>query len=173
MEIEKLRSAFSASKKCAICGIGNTDRGDDAAGPIVVSSLFGKRGESVEERSYIAYNDNGRSVLIIDAMTVPENYLGEIMDFSPDTLIFIDCADFKDGSVKAGSVRIFDERSLPSNETASTHSIPLSVFIAILKNRLPEMKVTIAGIQPLSVDFGASVCAGVKEACEDICGALT
>ncbi len=172
MEIEKLRSTFSSSKKCAICGIGNPDRGDDAAGTLAVAALFEKRGESTDERSVIEYADSGRSVLIIDAMTVPENYLEEIMDFSPDTLIFIDCADFNDVSVKPGFVRVFDERSLPSNETASTHSIPLSVFIAILKNRMPEMKVVIAGIQPLSVEFGAAVCSGVKSACEKICGAL-
>lgn len=173
MEIEKLRSAFSASKKCVICGIGNSDRGDDAAGPLVIAALFDKRGESTEERSSIEYTDRGKRVLIIDALTVPENYLGEIMDFSPDTLVFIDCADFNDGTVKAGSVRVFDERSLPSNETASTHSIPLSVFTAILKNRLPEMKIVIAGIQPSSVEFGAPVCGRVKEACENICVAFS
>jgi len=173
MEMEKLRAAFSASKKCAICGIGNPDRGDDAAGASVAAALFEKRGESTEERSVFEYFEGGRSVMLIDAMTVPENYLGEIMEFSPDTLIFIDCADFNDGSIKAGAVRIFDERSLPSNETASTHSIPLSVFTAILKDRLPEMKLLIAGIQPLSVEFGSAVSPAVGSACEKIIRALT
>ncbi len=172
MEMEKLGAAFSASKKCAICGIGNPDRGDDAAGSVVVAALFEKRGESAEERSVVEYCERGRAVMIIDAMTVPENYLGEIMDFFPDTLIFIDCADFNDGTVMPGEVRIFDERSLPSNETASTHSIPLSVFIAILKDRLPEMKVVIAGIQPLSVEFGVGVSPTVGAACEKIIWAL-
>ena len=63
--------------KLVIVGIGHPLRGDDDLGPCLARRLVGHI-----------------NALCIDAGSAPENYLGKIIKFSPDVVLFIDAVDF-------------------------------------------------------------------------------
>lgn len=72
-QLSKLRGS-----KTLIVTIGNTMRGDDGAGPLVCQKL---------RRAKI-------SAELIDAATVPENYIQPIIQKDPQNLLIVDAVNF-------------------------------------------------------------------------------
>jgi len=65
---------MSAPPRCVVLGVGNPDRGDDAAGPIVARALRGRLPDGVaviegsgEATALIAHMDGAAAVFLIDA----------------------------------------------------------------------------------------------------------
>ncbi len=65
---------MSARPRCVVLGVGNCDRGDDAAGPIVARALRGRLPDGVaviegsgEATALIAHMDGAATVFLIDA----------------------------------------------------------------------------------------------------------
>lgn len=171
--IERLSAAVLASGRVALCGIGNPDRGDDAAGVAVIRAVFDSLGLSCDDSAVASFASGpSRGALLVDAITVPENYVEEIIAFAPGTVVFVDCANLNSPGAGPGAVRVFGADALPSNATASTHSIPLAVLVAIISSKLPSVSFLIAGVQPASVEFGAEMSAPVAESCAAISAAL-
>ncbi len=81
-QLNKLRGS-----KTVLVGIGNTLKGDDGAGPLLCQELTGKI-----------------CAELINADTVPENYIQPIIHKKPQSLIIIDAVDFSDSAVK---IKIF------------------------------------------------------------------
>ena len=107
---EQLSNAMQGN--VVVMGIGNPCRGDDAAGSCVAQQIRSAPG-----------------VRVIDAQDVPENYLGQVMDQRPDTVLLIDCVDMKSAP---GSVALFDE----DRTTAywpSTHRVPVCQLVDYLE----------------------------------------
>lgn len=64
------------SARTVIVGIGNAARGDDGIGPTVIYLL------------------RGRSTLpLVDAGAYPENHLGTVIEYGPDSVLLIDAAE--------------------------------------------------------------------------------
>lgn len=103
-------------------GVGNSDRGDDAIGSIVVSNL------ETENK--------------IDCGPVPENFTGRIRRLRPEVIIIIDAVDF---GGEPGDT-ILTEAENARGVALSTHSMPLSLFCKML----PESRIYLLGIQPKS-----------------------
>jgi len=130
------------NSKTLILTIGNTLRGDDAAGPLLFQQLKGR----------IAAE-------IIDAGTVPENYIQTIIKKAPEVLLVIDAIDF---SASPGTIKIFKPDQLGS-VVHSTHSLSPHLFIDMIRKSI-KVDVYLIGVQPAQVGFGQSVCAKVAEA---------
>ncbi len=126
-----------------ILTIGNTLKGDDGAGPAVYQRL-GTTKICAE---------------LIDAGTVPENYIQAIVKKSPHNLIIIDAADFG-GS--AGDIRIFRTEQLDS-VAASTHTLSPHLFIEMIRAQI-EVAVCFIGIQPGQTGLGEGLSGPVEEA---------
>lgn len=94
-----------------IIGIGNRLKGDDGAGCFVCQQLKDIIGQNV-----------------IDAGTVPENYIGPIIEKRPDVLLVIDAIDFG-GS--AGAMNIFTPEELSSG-AFSTHTLSPRLFVDVV-----------------------------------------
>ncbi len=94
-----------------ILGIGQELDGDDAAGVSVARQLSRRMGES------------GRWQ-IIDAGTAPENYAGQIGQWSPDAVIAVDAAQLDQ---PAGSIHLLDWRET-DGMSASSHTLPLTLL---------------------------------------------
>lgn len=120
-QLEKFRHS-----RTLILGIGNTLKGDDGAGPAVCAELKGRVAAEV-----------------IDAGTVPENYIGPIIKKAPELLLVIDVIDF---AASPGTVRILTPQSLSSLST-STHTPSPRLFIDIIRREIP-VDVFFLGIQP-------------------------
>ena len=97
-QMKKLRGS-----KTLVVGIGNTLKGDDGAGPLVCEQL----------------RCAGVLVELIDAGTVPENYIEPIVKKAPRNLLIIDAIDFGDSP---GAISIFRPAQLNSL-AFSTHTL--------------------------------------------------
>ena len=128
-------------KRLLIMGIGNRLRGDDAIGPLVVDHLQGK---------VIAD--------LLDAGDVPENYLGVIESFRPETILVVDAVDF---GGQPGDVAMLNLDQL-SNLALSTHNCSLHLLFKALQLE-PPPDVLLLAIQPTNIIFGESLSVPVAE----------
>jgi hydrogenase 3 maturation protease len=145
-----LNQSTSENKRIAVVGIGNEMRGDDAAGMLVARAL-GLRVVNLEH------------VRIIEGGHAPENATGELRKFSPDLVLLIDAADMGEA---AGNIALISMEQI-DGISASTHSLPLSMLARYLTLEL-NCEVALLGIQPKSVEMGASVSDEVNQAVKDI-----
>ncbi len=139
------------SSKTLILTIGNTLRGDDAVGPLLFQQLKGR----------IAAE-------IIDAGTVPENYIQTIIKKAPDVLLVIDAIDF---AAPAGTIRIFTPSQL-SSLIISTHSLSPRIFVDMITDAI-DIQVYFLGIQPFQTQMGQPLSAAVDKAAQKLISVLT
>ena len=127
--------------KVMILGVGNTLRGDDSAGPLLIGQLKGKVG-----------------VALLDCGEVPENFLGKIAENQPDSILIIDAVNL---GMSPGTVAILEWDKL-EGISLSTHHASLQLFINCVKADT-KGNVLVLGIQPKSTDFGSEMSDEVKE----------
>ena len=121
--------------KSVVCGIGNTLRGDDAFGPEVIAELHGKVNENT---------------LLINCSTAPENFIQKIIKSQPDKVIVIDAIDAKEDP---GTVLEIPLQRI-AKMFATTHKLPISMFISRLTTDLPEAKIIFFGVVQKQTGFG-------------------
>jgi len=129
-QLKKIRG-----RKTLIIGIGNTLKGDDGAGCFVCQQLKDIAPEQV-----------------INSGTVPENYIGPIIEKRPDVLLVIDAIDF---CGPAGQIKIFTPDEL-SSAAFSTHTLSPRLFVEVVCQSIP-VEVYFIGIQPGQTTLGASL----------------
>lgn len=140
---------LDANKTVILC-IGNRLKGDDAAGCIVYDLLRGKI-----------------KAEIIDAGTVPENYIGRIIKKTPQSIILIDAIDF---SAPAGSIKLFSP-SHTESFSISTHSVSLKLFCDCVGNEI-NCRFFLIGIQPGRTDLNTSLSDSVRDAVSGLAAEL-
>jgi len=113
-----------------IVGVGNTDRGDDGAGPLLIRLLEGRVGAQC-----------------LDAGVAPENFLEVIVRATPDTVLLIDAADFGGAP---GEVGFYAAADIDAGGL-STHALSLSMMCGYLQARSP-VRVWLLAIQPEQTD---------------------
>lgn len=145
-QFKKLRGS-----RTLIVGIGNTLKGDDGAGPLVCEQLSGL----------------GVSAELIDAGTVPENYIQPIIKKAPENLLIVDAVDF---GAPAGTIRVFKAEQL-NTHAFSTHTLSPHLFVDMIR-RSVEVNVYFVGIQPAQTQFGHPVSADVAKAVQHLCRTL-
>ncbi|MFN4180910.1 MAG: hydrogenase 3 maturation endopeptidase HyCI [Armatimonadota bacterium] len=121
------------NKKVAIVGVGNRLRGDDAVGSVIAEQLQPLASEQV---------------LVIDAETVPENYLGLLLDAKPDIVLFVDAVDF---GGKVGEWVLLP-LSVLGDKVPSTHTVSLKLLGQILESNGAEC--WLLAVQPSQIGFG-------------------
>jgi len=132
--------------KTIILGIGNTLKGDDGAGPIVCRQLAGKT-----------------SAELIDAATVPENYIQHIIKKAPHNLLIIDAIDFGDSP---GTINILRPEQLNSL-VVSTHTLSPRIFVDMI-TRVINVDVYFIGVQPAQTTFGQFLSGNIRCALQHI-----
>jgi len=153
----KLREILHGNK-VAIIGVGNPLRGDDAAGPYVTSLL--------EQHVRGNARDN---FLVVNAESAPENFLGTIVNFNPDVVIFIDAVEARS---KPGSVIISSIDALEDTVTISTHKVSLKAIGKYLVASTKVKGIYMIGIQVKNVEMGAPMSSPVKKSCEKLSATL-
>jgi hydrogenase 3 maturation protease len=134
-----------------ILGIGNILKGDDGAGPLVCERLKAAK----------------VSAGLIDAGTVPENYIQRIIKKAPRALIVIDAVDF---GAEAGTIKIFKPDELNSL-VISTHTLSPRLFIDLVRRSI-QVDVYFIGIQPVQTQLGQPVSGAVNKAIEKLSAVL-
>lgn len=134
-----------------ILTIGNSLKGDDGAGPAVYQNLA-------------QTTINAR---LIDAGTVPENYIGPIVKAALPNLVIVDAVDFGGSS---GQIKLFSTEQLAS-VALSTHVLSPNLFIDMIRAQL-DVDVFFVGIQPAQTNLGQSLSPAVSEAVKQLCDML-
>jgi len=144
-----LREWFRGAGRVVVVGVGNPIRMDDFVGMKIVQDLKGK-----------VPSDR---VMLIEAETVPENYMQEIIEFKPTHVLIIDAAKM---GLKAGEIRLISPEDLASYPAFSTHMLPLRIFCEYLKTTNAEMGLLL--IEPEKTDFGEEITSKVQSASHNI-----
>lgn len=132
--IEKLAKWFSKARRVVIVGVGNSLRRDDNIGVEIVSGLEGRV---------------SKSFFLIKSETMPENFIGSIIEFKPTHILIIDAAllNLSPGTAKfVKSIKV-------SKVTISTHTLPIKIFCEYL-TMMTSAKIAMLLIQPQDVSFG-------------------
>lgn len=137
-----------SNEKIVFVGLGNKARGDDLAG-IFFTNLLQMKFES------------GKSNFIIAGKN-PENYLGEIINFKPQAVVFIDAANW---GGKPGEISFLDPAKI-SNLDFSTHaySIKLVEKFLLLNAKMDFLYI---GIQTKCTDLGKDMSPEVNKAIKE------
>jgi len=134
-----------------ILTIGNILKGDDGAGPLICKQLS-KAKISAE---------------LIDAGTVPENYIHKIIKMAPKNMLVIDAIDFGE---KPGTIKIFKPEQLNSL-VISTHTLSPRLFVDMIRQNI-KLDVHFIGIQPAQIELGQSISEQVDRAIRLLCDIL-
>ena len=134
-----------------ILTIGNTLKGDDAAGPTLAEKLKPVIGDR-----------------IIDAGTVPENYIQPIINKNPKIFLIIDAINF---DTEPGSIKIFPPEKIKSM-AVSTHAPSPQLFLDVIKSSIsPE--VYFLAIQPEQTTLGEPLSPTVQLAVNTVANTIT
>ena len=133
--------AVMAPSTAIVC-VGNTMRGDDAAGPEVARRLAGCV-------PWAVYN----------TQTAPESFLMKIARGEPESVILIDAIAF---DAPPGSVELFAPDDL-SGQGPSTHGPAPLTFLEAMAMVHP-CRLAVVGIRPDRTDMGAPLSAPVAAA---------
>lgn len=128
--LQQLQSRLQGT--VAVVGVGNPFRGDDGAGCSVAERLRG----APRVRAF-----NGEEV--------PENVLGQVVQASPDTVVFVDAVDL---GAEPGSIALLEKDQLDGH-CPTTHRAPLNLLMEFLRLETGADVVLLA-IQPAHFDFG-------------------
>ena len=141
-----------------VLGIGNRLGGDDAAGTHVVDMLNQRRHRT---KALLP-----TEIMAIDAGTAPESYTSVIRQHRPDLLILVDAADM---GLPPGALRTIAPEKI-SVLSFSTHHIPLSMFIAYVKEFCG--KVLLVGVQPEQTETGRGISKAVRKSVKKLAEAI-
>lgn len=136
--------------RVVILGVGNTLKGDDAAGPLVCERLSGRV-----------------SATVIDAGAVPENYIGPVLEALPDVLFVVDAVDF---GGRPGQIRVCMPEEI-RGFAFSTHALSLHLSIELIC-RETNLEVRVIGIQASGTKLGDCLSPAVRDAAETLADTL-
>lgn len=127
-------------------GIGNKERGDDAAGLMLLSKLALRP-----------------EVGLLDTGTVPESYTGRMTESGAETILLLDAVDF---GGEPGAVALFDHVNAPRS-AYTTHKAPLGLLMEFLRNE-SGAEVLLLGIQPKDIRIGAPMSQQVQSSIDSL-----
>jgi len=139
--------------KVAIMGIGNTLRGDDGFGVCLVKAL-----EALQPLP-------GLGLFVCE--TTPENFVGPVTDFGPDTILMIDAAEL---GGEPGSVNLIGIDDV-ADSGMTTHNLSLGLLGKLLESATSATVVLLA-VQPKRRSFGSDLSGEVLETLYYLTGAF-
>lgn len=123
--------------KIAFLGVGSPLRADDSVGLYIVSELE-KRLKPKPEQQFRFYLGE----------SAPENFSGEIRNFSPDHLLIFDAAELE---CQPGECTLIDQDSI-GGVSFCTHMLPLKILADYLRTTA-GCQVTVIGVKPKLLEF--------------------
>jgi hydrogenase 3 maturation protease len=148
-----LKAWFSRVERVVVAGIGNPFRRDDFVGVEIVRNLKGKV---------------SKNVYLIEAETIPENYMHQIAAFKPTHILLVDAGII---NKEAGASTIVDPKQLMRKTSISTHTLPLKIFCDYLTQTTPA-KIALLVIQPMDASFGEGLTPKLKKTAEALTNIL-
>lgn len=144
------------AKRLGIIGVGHELRGDDACGCLIIRHL---------QRQLPPHENQ----LLIDAGVAPENVIGQLRRFMPDSVLLLDAVDMQQ---EPGTIALFSESHSFLESIASTHTISLAHLMDYIRIEL-HCHICLLGVQPLTTAFDAPLSPAVYRTINLICAHLS
>jgi len=134
---DNLKSQLSQilSGNVLIVGIGNQFKSDDGFGPALINRIQGKV-----------------KATCLDAGLSPENYIGKIIKFRPQVILFVDAVSM---DVPVATVKLIDSDQI-ALYGFSTHNMSPKLMIDNIMSQI-DTKVFMLGVQPKNLEFGEEI----------------
>jgi len=152
-ELEKLKAWLSGAERVAVVGVGNVMRRDDAVGVEIVKLLQGKVSSNV---------------ILIEAETMPENYIDQIVSFHPSHMLILDSGLI---GGEPSNVKLLAPTENMKTAAVSSHMLPLQVFCAYLEKAI-NAKILMLIIQPKDTEMGEGLSKELTNAMKKIAAFL-
>lgn len=152
--LDKLRGLLPPAKRTVLLGVGSRLCQDDYAGMAVIQGL--------------ARFEDGKSLLLAQGGSAPENCSGLIRRFAPDVVIVIDAARMGRAPGEYGLL-------VPSEivgATFATHMLPLPVTLSYLEQSC-GCETAYLGIEPVSTEQGIGLSPAMKAGVARLIGELS
>ena len=145
MNFKEFQAALAGRRRDQIVfvGLGNSRRGDDAAGLVLFHRL--RKAPALAGIGFIRADAN------------PENHLQEILDSGAELVVFIDAARF---GGRPGEIAWIDEDRVDS-AGISTHAFSIRTVMGYLRLHRP-VAFKILAVEPGSTTLGASLSPAVR-----------
>ena len=150
---QRLDKVFAESPKIVIMGIGNDLKADDGVGPYIINQLQNEAPPHIE---------------LINASTVPENFISHLIEIEPSLILLIDAALM---SSEPGTIRLIEKSNI-GGIAFSSHQLPLTFFIEYIESNITTA-ILILGIQPYTDEFTLPLSEPVQHAAQTIVEVLT
>ena len=144
-----LKDWFSGAEKVVVAGIGNPFRRDDFVGVKIVRSMKGKV---------------SNHVYLIEAETIPESYMQQIVAFKPSHILLVDAGII---NKPPGTAQLADPTQLIRKTSISTHTLPLRIFCDYL-TQTTAAKIALLIIQPADASFGEGLTPKLKQTAKNL-----
>jgi len=148
-----LRDWFSGAERVVVAGIGNPFRRDDFVGVEIVRNL---------------QNKVSKSVYLIEAETVPESFMQQIIAFKPTHILLVDAGII---NREPGTSQLADTTQLIRKTSISTHTLPLRIFCDYL-TETTAAKIALLIIQPQDTSFGEGLTPKLKQTAKNLTNLL-
>jgi hydrogenase 3 maturation protease len=150
---QTLKDWFSGAEKVVIAGIGNPFRKDDNVGVQVTRNLK---------------NKISKKIYIIEAQSIPESYMQQIVTLKPTHIMLIDAGIINQ---PPGTIILTDPEQLIRKTSISTHTLPLRIFCDYL-TKTTKSKIALLIIQPQDTSFGEGLTPVLKRTAKNLANML-
>jgi len=148
-----LKDWFIGAWKVVVAGIGNPFRRDDFVGVEIVRNLK---------------NKVSKSVYLIEAETIPESFMQQIVKFKPTHILLVDAGII---NRNPGTSQLADTTQLIRKTSISTHTLPLRIFCDYL-TQTTAAKIGLLIIQPMDTSFGEGLTPKLKQTAKNLTNLL-
>lgn len=133
--------------KIILLGIGNTLREDDGFGCRLAQNLKDKV-----------------NFKVLDAGSVPENFLGAVIKENPDCILLVDAVDFAE---EAAKFKLFNADALKTRNFFLSHDSSVSLLFGFLKINT-KAEIYLLAIQPKAIGLGEKMSPGIEECLKEL-----
>ena len=142
----KLALAGINPAESMIVGVGNVLKKDDGVGSILAERLL-----------------RNVKIPVLDTGNAPENYIGKIISFHKNIIIFLDALDF--GEVP-GTYKLFGINDVYDGNIAS-HTFSIGFIFDLIRSEM-DCEGYVLGIQPADIRFGSGLTGSVANVLDEI-----
>ncbi len=136
------KTAVLPAENIVILGVGQTLKGDDGAGPVLCERI----------RNRVAAH-------VIDAGTIPENYVQPIVRLAPRLLLIVDASDF---GAQPGTIALLAPERI-SRVSTGTHGLSPRLFVDLIRRQI-ETDCWFLAVQPQQIRLGEPLSPPVQRA---------
>lgn len=155
--ITRLSRIMAENQRIAFIGLGNPIKGDDGVGVYISDKLIELT--------------NSQNPYVLSCYNVPANYLGKIVKYNPDYLVFIDAIFHPDFS--PGDIVVIASSKIQEVNSFTTHYQSYDTIIKFIETELEkQLDYIVLGINVTEIELNDPISSIVENSAEIIISSI-